>query len=239
MKLGVMILNLNNLQYTKDCIGDLLKQDSNEFEILLVDQNSSEVGTPEFLDEISKIIKVVRNSENISVNKMWNHFYNTTDYDYLCFLNNDVRLPKNFISDTIAVFEKEINVGAVVHTTNHESYYKITNLNYVIVEKSVYMQGWDYTMRRTAFNLIPEELRTYCGDDYVYNSMYEIGMDLAYVLSSPIIHYEGQSKKFMSTNGMEDIQMFKFMGFKHYLKLNYDLCQLKPTRNFYNNWMKN
>ena len=49
VKISVLLVNLNNLSYTKQCIEDLMKQDV-EFNLRLVDQNSSEEGTNDFLD---------------------------------------------------------------------------------------------------------------------------------------------------------------------------------------------
>lgn len=230
MELRVLILSLNNLHYTKQCVLDLLNQNYKNFKITIIDQGSSEPGTIEYLENLHIDIDVIFNTKNESVNKMWNWFYQNYNEDLLCFLNNDVRIPDNFISDTIGVFEKEKKVGITVHSTNHSNYQDILpELKYEIVPKSINMQGWDYTIRRECFTPIPEELKTYCGDDFLFHHMYEMGYDMAYVLSSPMIHFEGQSKKFMLTSGIEDIRKFVSLGYKHYLKINYNYSSIKPT----------
>lgn len=230
MTLRVLVLNLNNLDFTKQCISDLLKQDVTDFAITLVDQGSTEPGTIEYLKGLPINIDVIFNSKNEPVNKMWNWFYQNHNEELLCFLNNDVRITHNFISDTIKVFKEEPSVGVVVHATNHPNYQCVRpELNYVVVPKSNNMQGWDYTIRRECFTLIPSELKTYCGDDFIYHHLYEMGYNMAYVLSSPMIHYEGQSKKSMTTSGLEDTQKFIELGHKHYLKINQNFSRLKPT----------
>ena len=230
MGLRVLMLNLNNLEYTKQSISDLSSQNIDDFKITIVDQGSNEAGTVEDLEGLCDKIDVVFNSKNEPVNKMWNWFYQNYNEELLCFLNNDVRIPHNFISDTMKVFKKEDKVGIAVHATNHPNYSKILDkLEYTKVPKFINMQGWDYTIRRDAFSLIPNEIKIYCGDDFLYNHLYEKGWDMVYITSSPIIHYEGQSKKFMVTNGMEDIWMFKKLGFKHYLKINPNYSKIKPT----------
>ncbi len=50
VKISVLLVNLNNLEYTKQCLDDLLNQDI-VFNLRLVDQNSSETGTKEFFDD--------------------------------------------------------------------------------------------------------------------------------------------------------------------------------------------
>jgi GT2 family glycosyltransferase len=49
VEISVLVVNLNNLLYTKQCIEDLLNQDV-EFNLRLVDQNSSEEGTNDFFN---------------------------------------------------------------------------------------------------------------------------------------------------------------------------------------------
>ena len=231
--LRVLVVNLNNLNYTKNCVKYLLNQKHRDFKITLVDQNSSEEGTKEFLNSIEDDrVEVVLNDINIPLNHVWNWFSNSYEEELLCFLNNDVIIPNNFIGDTIEVFNNEKTVGIVVHSTNHKTYQiQKKKLEYEVVEKFKYMQGWDYTIRRKLFDPIPLEIKTYCGDDFTFNNVYEKGYDLAYCISSPMIHFEGQSKKFMKTSGVEDIVKFRSMGYKHYLKINEKYSKIKPQFN--------
>ncbi len=55
---------------------------------------------------------------------------------------------------------------------------------------------------------------------------------MAYVTSSPMIHFEGQSKKFMKTSGIEDLHTYIEMGFSHYLKINPEFSRVKPASIF-------
>ena len=231
MTIRVLILNLNNLNFIRDCVSDLRAQAHFNFKVTIIDQDSTEEGNREFLESINDSrFEIIFNENNEPVNKMWNWFANTYDEDLLCFLNNDVRIPKNFILDTIETFHKEEEVGIAVHATNHPHYSHVkSKLMYAIVPKLKYMQGWDYTIRKECFTQIPEELKIYCGDDFLFHQTYLKGFDLAYIVSSPIIHYEGQSKKFMRTTGVEDIKTYKDLGFKHYLKINYEFSNIKPT----------
>lgn len=234
MKLRVMVVNLNNKDYTINCINNLLNQTFKDFKIVIVDQNSSEEGTQEMLNGLTdERIEIIRNNQNIPLNHVWNWFYINYDDDILCFLNNDVIIPNNFISDTLEVFNKESNVGIVVHSTNHEDYTKPKETTqYVIVEKGRYMQGWDFSIKRELFTLIPEEIKTYCGDDFLYYHLYKQGFDMAFLTSSPMIHFEGQSKKFMKTSGVEDIHTYVRMGFPHNLRINENFSKIRPTSIF-------
>ena len=94
------------------------------------------------------------------------------------------------------------------------------------------MQGWDFSIRRDVFTLIPEQLKTYCGDDFLFHNLYKKGFDLAYITSSPMIHFEGQSKRFMKTSGIEDIYIYRSLGFPHNLNINDDFSKIKPSKIF-------
>ncbi len=232
-KLKILIINLDNIEFTRNCLSDLENQTSDDFEIVLVDQNSSELGTSEFLDSITnEKIEIVRNPENYPLNDMWSWFQSNYKNEYLCYLNNDINLASNFVESTIKVLDREHNVGIAVHSTNHPDYsFESEELNYVIVPPFVNMQGWDFTIRRDLFPKLPNYIKTYCGDDFIFNSVYQKGFDLAYILNSPIIHYEGQSKKSMKTSGVEDIHAFVANNNAHYLKPNFNFSNIKPTFN--------
>ncbi len=230
-KLKILIVNLDNIEFTRNCLKDLETQTSDDFEIVLVDQASTEEGTTEFLDSIdNEQIEIVRNLENTPLNYVWSWFNKTYKNEYLCCLNNDINLASNFVETIIEVFEREPYVGIVVHSTNHPSYTTERKiLDYRKVEKFRYMQGWDFTIRKVLFPKLPEYIKTYCGDDFIFNYVYERDFELAYVLNSPIIHYEGQSKKSMKTSGVEDIHAFIENNNGHYLSVNFDYSNIRPT----------
>ena len=227
--MDIQIININNLQYTKNLIDDLFKQTA-EFHLTLVDQGSNEKGTNKYLDHLKKNtnIKIIKNPKNVNINKLWNNFYHKSKQDYLCFLNNDIKIPSNFIKDTIQILNKEKQVGCVVHSTNHPDYNKMTALNYIIPENQ-FVQGWDFTIRKNAYKLIPEQLDTFGGDDWLFSNLYKNNWKIAMVLSSPIIHYWAKSRKYYIGDRKITTQEYQKYGFKklpYYLK-NY--CQRKPT----------
>ena len=193
---GVLIINLNNIVLTKNCINTLKKQNNQNFNIYLFDQNSSEEGTLEYLLECEDNgISVFRNRENISINYIWNDFKNICDYKYLCFLNNDVELSHNFIDDTIKILDSELNVGVVVHVTNNPNYLEANNKLVYGILKTPRYQGWDFTIKRELMPEIPKNLLFFGGDDYIFTKLYDKGFYCAIAYSSPIIHYKEKTRK--------------------------------------------
>lgn len=231
-KTHILVVNINNLKYTQDCISDLLKQDAS-FDLTIVDQNSKEAGTHEWYERLKKDwnrsncnLKIQKNNDNVDLNRVWDEFYNNTENPYLCFLNNDVRMTSNFISDGEKIFAKESKVGCVVHATNHRSFMKKTPLNYVIVDGI--KQGWDFTMRREAYHIIPNELKVYCGDDFLFEMLYRKGFKVAFALSSPLIHYQGKSMKDLK-EPPSDVKRYAALGYNHNLRHCPTYSRIKPT----------
>lgn len=191
-KISVLVVNLNNLNYTKDCISDLLEQDC-EFDLTIVDQNSTEEGTEDYFSSLSSEIEIIRNSYNKPLNHIWNWFVEKSNTPYICLLNNDVRIAPNFLSSAVELLDKEKSVGFVNHVTNNSNYQEWSSeLKYSIIE-SPYRQGWDPIFRKSCFSYIPNELSFFYGDDYIYSKLYTSGFKGAYVLNSPMIHYESST----------------------------------------------
>jgi GT2 family glycosyltransferase/2-polyprenyl-3-methyl-5-hydroxy-6-metoxy-1,4-benzoquinol methylase len=189
MNVSVLVVNLNNLQFTKDCVSDLISQDCN-FNLTIIDQNSSEEGTKEYFSTLPSNIEFIQNESNTPLNRLWNWFVIKSNTPYICLLNNDVRIAPNFLSSSIKVFERESNVGFVNHVSNNKDYQEWSNeLNYKVIEEP-YRQGWDLIFRKENYNQIPSELSFFYGDDYIYSKLYSSGMKGAYVLNSPMIHFE-------------------------------------------------
>ena len=201
--ISVQIININRIQYTSNLIFDLLRQ-THRPEILVVDQGSDEIGTDEALHQYAlQQVRIIRNKKNIPINRLWDSFYHTAVNKYLCFLNNDIRITSNFIEDTLDIFGRESKVGIVVHATNHPSYNKVTELKYKIIDTKI-VQGWDFSIRRKLYRVIPSELRFYGGDNWLFNSVYNAGYKVAVVFSSPVIHYHSVSREYLPKNAIID-----------------------------------
>lgn len=196
MILDILIININNLEYTRNLMSDL--RDQKWYSLTIQDQGSTEPGTSEYLNTLDGA-DVIFNGYNMPLNHIWNRFYDTHDGDYLCFLNNDVRVKDNFVNDIDKIFCMEPGVGCVVHPTNHPDYLKTTELNYVIARPQ-FVQGWDFTFRREAFVKIPESLKFFGGDDWLFHHLYKDDWKVAVALSSPILHYKAKSRKYASVD---------------------------------------
>jgi glycosyltransferase involved in cell wall biosynthesis len=230
-KLAILIVNINNLQYTKDCIADLRKQTNQDFEITLVDQGSTEEGTSAYLSSINDL-KVIYNGYNKNLNQIWNEFQQQNQNPYLCYLNNDVRLTNNFVSDTIQILEEQPSVGCVVHATNSWRYNQPTNLEFVFSNRLI-KQGWDFTIRREDYETIPAKLKFYFGDDWIFHHLYQRKRKVAVCLSSPIIHYGSKSAINSPISFVDVEKIYKQLGLQRNLAHYHEYSEIVPTyKNF-------
>lgn len=205
-KLSVLVVNYNNLFDTRYCMIDLLNQNISDFHVWLVDQNSDEEGTEDFLKEMEgKGVYVIRNKDNIYLNRVWNYFYKNCNSEYLCFLNNDVRLTNNYIRDTIRLLDNIEDIGIAIHVTNNLDYDQ--NKPYLIYETLFprYFQGWDFTIRKSLYTLIPESLKIFGGDDFLFSNIDKMGYDIGLIYSSPILHRKEATRNKVDQNFIKQI----------------------------------
>ncbi len=226
-ELVVVIVNRNCLRYTKSLLKDLSLQSNRNFDLVLIDNASTEPGTNEFIQGLLQNTPhtIIKNPDNESLNKIWNRYANDSRYKYASFLNNDIEIPTNFIDDTLAIFKKEGNVSCVIHATNHSEYQTVkSELDYKVLPTSLHVrQGWDLTIKTKTWEPIPETLKFYCGDDFIYEMMRRKNLNVAVALSSPVIHYQGMTRKNsppeidnkIRKQALADIAEYKRLGYPH------------------------
>jgi GT2 family glycosyltransferase len=206
---------------------DLSLQKNRNFDLFLIDNASTELGTDEFIQTLlmNATCSIIKNPSNESLNKIWNRYAKQKQYKYVSFLNNDIEIPPNFINDTLSIFAREANVSCVIHATNHTEHQTVKNkLDYIVLPQSQHVrQGWDLTIKTSTWEPIPSTLKFYCGDDFIYEQMRRKGLSVAVALSSPIIHYQGMTRKNsppevdrgIRDQALADIAEYKRLGYPH------------------------
>jgi GT2 family glycosyltransferase len=107
-KFSIVLLQYNLPQMTETCIDNVLKFHSNDCELVLVDNGSSE----EISDEYKKKLKYIKIEKNIYFSGGCNVGAKNCSYDTICFLSNDIMLNSG-ISNIIEFFRRHKSVGVV------------------------------------------------------------------------------------------------------------------------------
>lgn len=112
---SVIVLNWNGNRFLSDCLGSLSSQDYPNYEVLLVDNGSTD-GSVEFVKkEFGKNanLKIIALKENHGFSKGNNIGIRRAQGDYVIILNNDTIVRENFITELIEIAENECQIGSV------------------------------------------------------------------------------------------------------------------------------
>jgi GT2 family glycosyltransferase len=142
MKLSIVVLAFNKLNFTKACLNDLFKLPE-DHEIIIVDNGSTD-GTYEYLQNLTPKpnLVVLRMKENVGFAKGCNFGYNESSAPNVLFLNNDIRVKSKFETWTQPLLDKcqEGLVGPTMGQLNSQLQF-VQESNCVLSGNS-YLSGW-------------------------------------------------------------------------------------------------
>jgi GT2 family glycosyltransferase len=114
-KITVVVLNWNSHQMTAECIRSLRETEGPDFEILVVDNGSTD-GSVEILPQEFPQITVLPQGRNLGFaagcNVGMRHAL-ANDAEYVLLLNNDTYGAPEFIREMVAAIESDSSIGAV------------------------------------------------------------------------------------------------------------------------------
>lgn len=102
---SVIIPNWNGETLLKDCLQSLQKQTYKDFEIILVDNGSTDDSIEYVLENFPKV-KTIKLSKNFGFAKAINEGVKTSVAKYVAFLNNDTEVTNNWLENLIKVVQK-------------------------------------------------------------------------------------------------------------------------------------
>jgi GT2 family glycosyltransferase/Flp pilus assembly protein TadD len=123
---SVIILTYNQLKYTVKCIESIFKYTSKSFEIIIVDNGSSD-GTVEYLESevlgrnTAVRVKIIKNIENKGFAGGNNQGIAAAAGDYILLLNNDVVVTPGWLELLINCAERNSKIGIVGPRSNYVS----------------------------------------------------------------------------------------------------------------------
>jgi len=109
-KVSIIIVNYNGKTLLEKCLESLFKINYDNFEVILVDNNSTD-GTMEFVTKNYPSIIIIKLDSNKGFAEPNNIGAKITKGEYLLFLNNDTIVAPDFISEMIKVVENDKKIG--------------------------------------------------------------------------------------------------------------------------------
>lgn len=110
-QVSVVVLNYNGKKVLKNCLGSLLKQNYNNYELIVADNNSTD-GSAEFIQKNFPKVKIVANKENIGIPGL-NKGIEKAKGEYIITVGNDTKFDRNFIKEMVNVAGIDKKIGMV------------------------------------------------------------------------------------------------------------------------------
>lgn len=185
---------LNNIKITDDLFKSIYANTVQPTEIILIDNGS----TDRYYKLVKKYrrlnINYIRKETNEGVNSAWNDGIRLSSTPYVSVLNNDLILNKYFFQKIIEAM-KHPKVGIVVPALAKKKGGVDRSKDVPLVLKALNKrEGWAFTIRKEVtdkLNPIPEKLKTYCGDDYLFYHTRLLGYKTVRMVNNFVYHYGG------------------------------------------------
>lgn len=114
-KVGIILINWNQGKDTSSCLLSLRGLDYPNYEIVLVD-NASTDGSPDRIKAAFPGIVLIKNKENLGFaegNNVGIRYLMSDKTDYVLLLNNDTEVEPNFLSELVKEAERHNDTGIV------------------------------------------------------------------------------------------------------------------------------
>lgn len=201
MKTSIVILNWNTLPYLKRCVNSIRKY-TESYELIIVDNGSTEKGTKKYI--MKNADKYIFNKENLGFSKGNNQGAKLSKGKYLCFMNSDITVGRNWLSDMLEIFKKDEKCGAVGPLANpiqqsvNNRLFRFNQWKgqYPIDTQVNCLIGFCILIKRDLFNEISgwdEDFFNGFEDNWLSLTLKNKGYNLWVSVKSKVKHYAGAS----------------------------------------------
>ncbi len=118
---SIIIPCFNAVEYTKQCIESVLLQTNINYELILINNGSTD-GTKEYFKTLKRSLKpnkklqkvtIIQSVKNLGVAKALNLGISESAGKYICYLNNDVIVTKDWLKKIVKAAKSDKQIGAV------------------------------------------------------------------------------------------------------------------------------
>ena len=248
-KIAIIIVNWKQYQLTKLCLYSLQKIKYDNYQIILIDNESNPKELKKIKNQFDKII-TFPNQKNLGftgANNVGIEYAIKNEFKYVMLINNDTEVEKNFINPLIELLEKNQNFGAaqplILNYYNRNKVWsaggflnKFFGYTYVIkspegIKKNIdWITGCCFFLRTDVIKkigLLDEKFFAYYEDVDWSIRIKNAGYDLAFVKSSVVYHHGSKSSKNESNEGT-------LSPFVHYLNIRNHIFLLRKNKDVFN-----
>ena len=121
IKLSIIIATFNREKRLKKSLPLLLSEDSDQYEFIIIDNNSSDK-TQQLVSSFSKKdnrIRYFKNHSNIGANRNYYRGYLEAKSNWICFMTDDDYVQPGFLSELIKIIDKNQDCGLIINSNNN------------------------------------------------------------------------------------------------------------------------
>ena len=204
-KVSAIIPTLWRAKDFTDHLVDVLIEDESVGEIIIIDNAPTDF----FYD--NKKVVILQQEENLYVNPSWNLGVEESDYDKFIIFNDDIIIPYSFIFQLEEWITEDIGLigldsASIIKVTQFDTE-NITLLDRKIELQRAIKRNWGFGMaiagHKKSYYKIPENIRIWYGDDYLFQMNNEAGKTNYVIDDIPIF------TKISSTSDLEEFDEIK------------------------------
>lgn len=140
---SIVVLNYNGKKHLENCIGSVLKNSYPNFEVLLVDNGSTDRSVQPVKDRYGADprLKIIESNKNLGYSGGNNLGFEQSKGRYIVFLNNDTTVESDWLIHLVEALEHDSTIGIA------------QSLIYSMDKKSIQSAGWlysDYLIKKYA-----------------------------------------------------------------------------------------
>jgi len=118
---SIIIPCFNAVEYTKQCIESVLLQTNINYELILINNGSTD-GTKEYFKSLKRRLKpkeklqkvtIIQSTKNLGVARALNLGISKSIGKYICYLNNDILVTKDWLKKIVKAAKSDKQIGAV------------------------------------------------------------------------------------------------------------------------------
>ncbi len=113
VEVSVIIVNYNGEKYLKNCIDSLLNQTLKDFEIIIVDNGSTDSSVKYLKSLKNEKIKTLFLDKNYGFGIGNNRGFEIAKGKFIVIINNDTEVKEDFLENLVKPFEKDEKIGMV------------------------------------------------------------------------------------------------------------------------------
>ncbi len=109
-KVSILIPNFNGEKFLEKCLPSIYKNVYQNFEVILIDNNSTD-DSVEFITKNFSKVKLVVCDSNLGYSKALNKGAKYAQGEYFLFLDNDTKVDKNWLLELVSTITSQQNAG--------------------------------------------------------------------------------------------------------------------------------